>query len=115
MIAMRVGGLLAVPLAILTMSIVVCPTALASPDAEPGQQQYGQAPLWGSCTSFVSDAATAIPTAQCGTVSVPVDYTRPDGPQAQLAVIRVPASGERIGALMVNPGGPGASAVDTVA
>jgi pimeloyl-ACP methyl ester carboxylesterase len=32
-----------------------------------------------------------------------------------LAVIRVPASGERIGALVVNPGGPGASAVDTVA
>ncbi|MDT5067261.1 MAG: hypothetical protein QOK02_3416 [Mycobacterium sp.] len=115
MIAMRVGGLLAVPLAILTVAIVVCPTALASPEAEPGQQQYGQTPLWGSCTSFVSDAATAIPTAQCGTVSVPVDYTRPDGPQAQLAVIRVPASGDRIGALMVNPGGPGASAVDTVA
>ena len=58
---------------------------------------------------------TDIPTAQCGTVSVPVDYAKPDGAQAQLAVIRVPATGDRIGVLMVNPGGPGASAVDTVA
>jgi pimeloyl-ACP methyl ester carboxylesterase len=30
-------------------------------------------------------------------------------------VIRAPATGDRIGVLMVNPGGPGASAVDTVA
>lgn len=115
MFAMRVGGLLAAPLALLAVSVMVCPTALASPEAEPAQQQYGQTPLWGSCTSFVSDAATALPTAQCGTVSVPVDYNSPDGAQAQLAVIRVPASGDRIGVLMVNPGGPGASAVDTVA
>ena len=56
-----------------------------------------------------------LPTAQCGTVSVPVDYAKPEGAQAQLAVIRVPATGDRIGVLMVNPGGPGASAVDTVA
>lgn len=46
---------------------------------------------------------------------MPVNYDRPDGAQAQLAVIRVPATGDRIGTLMVNPGGPGASAVDTVA
>ncbi len=30
-------------------------------------------------------------------------------------MIKIPASGERIGALFVNPGGPGASAVDAVA
>ncbi len=30
-------------------------------------------------------------------------------------MIRIPASGDRIGVLVVNPGGPGASAVDTVA
>ena len=46
---------------------------------------------------------------------MPVDYAKPQGAQAQLAVIRVPATGTRIGVLMVNPGGPGASAVDTVA
>nr|MDT0525835.1 alpha/beta hydrolase [Streptomyces sp. DSM 41633] len=56
-----------------------------------------------------------IPTAQCGTVAVPIDWNSadPQGAQAQLAVIRIPATGERIGALFINPGGPGASAVDT--
>ena len=77
-------------------------------------ETYGQPPVWGSCEQFVGDTSD-IPTAQCGTVSVPVDYANPEGAQAQLAVIRIPATGDRIGALMVNPGGPGASAVDTVA
>jgi pimeloyl-ACP methyl ester carboxylesterase len=69
---------------------------------------------WSTCASVVDDASR-IPTAQCTTVAVPVDYAKPDGAQAQLAVIKVPASGKRLGVLIVNPGGPGASAVDTVA
>ncbi|AMO62164.1 tripeptidyl-peptidase B [Mycolicibacterium phlei] len=71
---------------------------------------------WSGCDVFLApELAQAVPTAQCGTVAVPVDYADPEGPQAQLAVIRVPASGERIGVLVVNPGGPGGSAVNTVA
>lgn len=81
------------------------PAAWASPEAT--------LPVWGSCERWVGDNSR-IPTAQCGTVSVPVDYGNPQGAQAQLAVIRVPASGPKIGVLVVNPGGPGASAVDTV-
>ena len=100
-------------LAIFLVSAIACPAAWASPEGE-SIQQYGQPPMWGSCEQFIGDAR-AIPTAQCGTVSVPVDYTKPEGAQAQLAVIRIPASGDRIGVLVVNPGGPGASAVDTVA
>ncbi|MDT5091235.1 MAG: hypothetical protein QOH60_598 [Mycobacterium sp.] len=69
---------------------------------------------WGSCQRWLGDTGD-IPTAQCTTVAVPVDYGKPDGAQAQLAVIRVPARGQRIGVLMINPGGPGQSAVDTVA
>ena len=34
---------------------------------------------------------------------------------ANLAVIRIPATGSRIGSLFINPGGPGASAVDSAA
>jgi pimeloyl-ACP methyl ester carboxylesterase len=109
----RVGRLISVPLAILVVSGIACPSALASPEGESAQR-YGQAPVWGSCAGVIGDT-TAIPTAQCGTVAVPVDYAKPDGAEAQLAVIRVPATGDRIGVLMVNPGGPGASAVDTVA
>ncbi len=101
------------PLAILLVSTCTVPVASATPEGA-GTTAYGQTPVWGSCSGFVADVS-AIPTAQCGTVSVPVDYANPQGRQAQLAVIRVPATGARLGALMVNPGGPGASAVDAVA
>ncbi|MCW5251109.1 alpha/beta hydrolase [Streptomyces sp. SHP 1-2] len=49
---------------------------------------------------------------QCGWVTVPVDYARPDGRTIRLAVDRVGNTGtaaERQGALVYNPGGPGAS------
>ena len=101
MVAMwRVGRAIA---AVCVLTVALCPPAQAAPNT-----------AWGSCAGVVDDASR-IPTAQCTTVSVPVDYAKPDGAQAQLAVIKVPASGRRLGVLMVNPGGPGASAVDTVA
>jgi pimeloyl-ACP methyl ester carboxylesterase len=50
--------------------------------------------------------------AECATLDVPVDYDQPDGETLTLSVARVPASGDRIGALFVNPGGPGARATD---
>lgn len=50
---------------------------------------------------------------RCATLRVPLDYARPDGPQISLTVSRVAASGAhgavRQGALVHNPGGPGAS------
>ncbi len=50
--------------------------------------------------------------AECATVEVPLDYDEPDGEHIELGVHRVPASGDRIGPLFVNPGGPGATATD---
>lgn len=52
---------------------------------------------------------------ECGTLTVPLDYEDPDGATIDLAVTRHPAEDpdQRIGALLVNPGGPGGSAVDT--
>ena len=51
---------------------------------------------------------------QCGSVTVPLDYSRPDGRTIQIAVERRPASdpSERIGSLVINPGGPGTSGID---
>jgi pimeloyl-ACP methyl ester carboxylesterase len=69
---------------------------------------------WGNCGQILSHPDD-VPSAQCTTVPVPIDYDNPGAGQAQLAVIRIPATGPRIGALLVNPGGPGASAVDAVA
>ncbi|MET9952041.1 alpha/beta hydrolase [Streptomyces sp. NPDC006339] len=49
---------------------------------------------------------------ECGTVRVPLDYAHPEGTRIPLTVSRVRASGPaagRQGALVFNPGGPGAS------
>jgi pimeloyl-ACP methyl ester carboxylesterase len=52
-------------------------------------------------------------SAECGTLEVPVDDAVPDGDTLTLSISRVPAGGDdRIGALFVNPGGPGATASD---
>lgn len=52
----------------------------------------------------------------CGTMEVPIDYTKPSGNSLQLALIRLPATDQahKIGSLLVNPGGPGASGVNFV-
>ncbi len=106
---------------VLLASAAVVP-AHATPESDTGQTPGSAVPqptaapalTWGSCSRFVDDTSD-IPTAQCSTVPVPIDYDNPGTGQAQLALIRIPASGPRIGSLLVNPGGPGASAVDTVA
>ena len=53
---------------------------------------------------------------ECGTLAVPVDWADPAGATLELAVARVPAEDpdERIGILVTNPGGPGASGVEFV-
>jgi pimeloyl-ACP methyl ester carboxylesterase len=51
---------------------------------------------------------------QCGTLTVPLDYAKPQGATIGIAVERhladVPA--DRIGSLVINPGGPGVSGID---
>jgi pimeloyl-ACP methyl ester carboxylesterase len=53
---------------------------------------------------------------QCATADVPRDYSRPHGATVRLALVRRPAvdQSHRIGSLFLNPGGPGASAVEFV-
>ena len=53
--------------------------------------------------------------AECGQLSVPVDYAKPDGDVAHLAMIRFKATGDKIGSLIINPGGPGESGVEAAA
>ncbi|MGV0797878.1 alpha/beta hydrolase, partial [Mycolicibacterium elephantis] len=113
----RAGRLVCIVLLAMTLAV---PTALPNASAAPDGQSvalYGQPPVWGGCQQWIADTSK-IPTARCATVAVPVDWNdaaNPQAAQAHLAVIRVPATGDRIGVLMVNPGGPGASAVKTVA
>lgn len=50
--------------------------------------------------------------AECARIDVPLDYSNLDGRTTELSLTRVPAADEPIGALLVNPGGPGGSAFD---
>ncbi|MEV6108220.1 alpha/beta hydrolase [Streptomyces sp. NPDC051940] len=66
---------------------------------------YGQKPAWKPC----ADA----PGFDCATLRVPLDYAQPrTGRDVKLAVSRIKATGKRQGSLQVNPGGPGASAIE---
>ncbi|KAI5891464.1 alpha/beta-hydrolase [Schizophyllum commune H4-8] len=67
---------------------------------------------WFSCGDF--DPQYSAGDAQnitCGYYEVPLDYADETVGTAKLAVVKYPATGERVGTLFVNPGGPGNSGV----
>ncbi|WP_409472058.1 alpha/beta hydrolase [Streptomyces sp. HC307] len=73
----------------------------------PELRRYYQQELhWKSCPDS--------PSFQCTTVKVPLDYAHPNAGEILLKAARKKATGNgaRIGSLLVNPGGPGASATD---
>jgi pimeloyl-ACP methyl ester carboxylesterase len=70
---------------------------------------------WGECAADGYGGEPYPDGAECGTLDVPVDYAKPDGAKAQLALIRFKATGDKIGSLVVNPGGPGGSGVQYAA
>lgn len=62
--------------------------------------------IWQSCTH-----ATQRADVTCAVVRVPLDYANPMGEQLSLMVMRYAAQAPRRGAILVNPGGPGSSAI----
>ncbi|GAA2272257.1 proteinase [Streptomyces ruber] len=66
---------------------------------------YRQKPAWRDCVG---------PGFQCATIRAPLDYAKPEAGDVRLAVARRKATGPggRLGSLLVNPGGPGGSAVE---
>ncbi len=59
---------------------------------------------WSSCRE--------VPAGQCATLSVPLDWDDPGGVTIDLAIGRRAATGERLGAVVLNPGGPGGSGLE---
>ncbi|MGI9084347.1 MAG: alpha/beta hydrolase [Aeromicrobium sp.] len=50
--------------------------------------------------------------AQCTTVEVPIDYEEPEGDTFELSVKVIPATGDGGRSMFLNPGGPGAPAIE---
>ncbi|HEY8453514.1 MAG: alpha/beta hydrolase [Micromonosporaceae bacterium] len=81
---------------------------------------------WESCPDVAAEAVgdlvprnflnqlTEGKTYECATITVPRDWSDPDGATIELSLMRVRADNQRnrIGSLVVNPGGPGASGID---
>ncbi|MFE9374860.1 alpha/beta hydrolase [Streptomyces sp. NPDC006711] len=98
-------------------ALIAAPAGSAGPataearGVEAAAQRAAAAPVsFGRCP----EAESLPPSIQCATVDVPLDYARPTGPQIALTVSRSKATGkpaERQGALVYNPGGPGASSM----
>lgn len=110
--------------AALTLAFTVCTAAAvtvapaaaaAAPDAESAGADLAARRAASTGLAFrACPAVEGLPDAvRCATLRVPLDYARPGGPQIALTVSRVPASraggAARQGALVHNPGGPGAS------
>ena len=106
-------------LAAATMLLSAC--SLVRQDPEPSQSSapvitqsgrpvpqdlpsvYGQTVTWSDCGSL-----------DCASIEVPVDWSDPDGATIAISVAKRPANnpGERIGSLLINPGGPGGSGIE---
>lgn len=111
-------GILALTVALM-MTMSGCVTAFF-PESEPAvvatstpnqedvaenlEEFYTQQVVWTECEDVF----------ECATVETPMDWENPDDGGIELALIRQRASGEAIGSLLVNPGGPGASGYEFV-
>jgi pimeloyl-ACP methyl ester carboxylesterase len=102
--AVRPPLVLAAALALVALLVGLVPSASADGPHRPRYRID-----WAPCESS--------PQTQCGTLEVPINWSKPRGEKVALAVARRPASdpSRRIGTLFYNPGGPGDGAVAYVA
>jgi pimeloyl-ACP methyl ester carboxylesterase len=87
-------------------------SSAAAPEAAPIE--------WTDCNQQIQPLIANRPgsdrnlTFSCGSTEVPISYDEPGGATLPLFLVRVVMAGQtdRIGSLMINPGGPGASGAD---
>jgi pimeloyl-ACP methyl ester carboxylesterase len=88
-----------------TTSVPGPPPAIAPTTTTPS------GPLsWAPCRNEAGPARF-----DCATIQVPLDYNHPGLAAIGLALDRRPASGSKVGSLLINNGGPGVSGVDSLA
>lgn len=100
---------LSTSLALSLAPAALAPAAMAAPDGtrtapDPLNRFYTQTLDWESCAE-----------GRCAWLTVPLDYDDPAGETIRLRVSRAAATGtadQRIGSLVVNPGGPGVPGLD---
>lgn len=81
---------------------------------------YGQQLAWQDCAPFAQTGSSrqaygSKRDVECTRAEVPLDYSKPDGDTITIGVLRYRATGDKIGSLLINPGGPGASGMAAAA
>ena len=96
----------ALPSPTLSSKPLPAPSASKTPRDEL-RRFYSQDVTWEGCREEF----------ECARIEVPLDYEDPAGKTIELSLLRVPAAREskKIGSLVVNPGGPGASGIEFAA
>lgn len=89
-------------------SLLAPETSVSTPTGEDVSAElepyYSQVLEWSEC----GEAMT------CTTAKAPLDWDDPGAGEIDLALVRHSATGDKIGSLLVNPGGPGASGYDFI-
>lgn len=98
-----------------------CSSGKSSPSASASASQPSQAPQAAPSPALASYYGQKLKWHACGaagfecsTMKAPLSYQKPTGGDIKLAVSRKKATGpgKQIGSLLVNPGGPGGSAIE---
>jgi pimeloyl-ACP methyl ester carboxylesterase len=91
------------------------PGGLGGEGAAPAPKPEG---IWRPCTSEARQIYPNVSRSfqfHCADIEVPKDWAKPSGEKIKIALLRarIGSQKNRIGSLLVNPGGPGASGIDT--
>jgi pimeloyl-ACP methyl ester carboxylesterase len=83
---------------------------------------YGQSLGWEDCAPYATTGSTSAAfknksNIECARLEVPLDYTKPTGKTIKIGLLRQRATSpdQRIGSLLINPGGPGGSGMAAAA
>lgn len=79
------------------------PTVSGPPENPEASAVYQQSVSWSTCGDL-----------ECASIDVPLDWSAPNGETIALELSRRPADNpdQRVGSLLINPGGPGGSGID---
>lgn len=105
-----------VALLAIALATSACDEAVTTPPSPTASFVPSGTIDWQSCP--VTDPVTGgNPELLCATITVPRDYLAPDGPTIDLAVALLPAADQsnKVGPLLLNFGGPGASGINILA
>jgi pimeloyl-ACP methyl ester carboxylesterase len=109
------------------LAALLAAAALSACSVAPVEGTFGAGPAasappgaarWTPCDEVAKEIAQGTANSQfrysCATIRVPQDWARPKGDTFSISLIRARATNQRdrIGSLLVNPGGPGASGVE---